>query len=192
MSFNKNKKVFLILFIAIFGLATVIYLWYSMYFSQSAIEKRINSQASYSILSQNQDISVEFRIPPEYIPRKQGDVYNIHQEIYNDHNTKIYLETVALYLPPKNTRDLFIELKFEHKFNFREGKFVSPYTYNGPNSVGHVIFEPRYFDDNGEEIIINDGHGNSVVFFTPDQISHLKGGLTLKYKGFNLVEYSKK
>jgi hypothetical protein len=181
--------------VAIILLIVVVFIGYQLLisrFSQTQLAKNIESRNGYKIVSQQQTVPISFRIEPKYIPKKQGDIFNLHKEIYNENNTKIYLETVALYNPPKNTRDLFIELKFEQTYQYKGGRFVTPTIYNNDDTYSEIMFQPKYYLDNGNEIYINDGNGNKEVFFMPDQLKKLEGGLTIKFSGYNLVEYSKK
>jgi hypothetical protein len=99
------------------------------------------------------------------------------------------LEAVALYNPPQNTRDLFIQLKFEPNYHYKGGSFVTNSIFNDDGTTSSAMFQPKYYSDNGDEILINDGNGSKEVFFTPNQLKNVEGGITLKFKGFNLVEY---
>ncbi|WP_167279095.1 hypothetical protein [Paenibacillus lupini] len=160
-------------------------------YSQSVIEDNIFSQNRYRITSQQQSIKLEFRIDPADIPRKPGEVFQLHKLIYNHHHTKIYLETVAWHNPPKNSDNIYITLKFDPTYLYSKGSFVTSTIFKEEHSYADVMFLPKYYADDGSVIPINDGNSSREVFIPTEQLKGLNGGLTLKYEGFNLVKYER-
>ncbi|MCM3630644.1 hypothetical protein M3194_25255 [Paenibacillus glycanilyticus] len=160
-------------------------------YSQSVMEDRILSQSGYRITSQQQAVKLDFRIDPKYIPKKQGEVFQLHEVIYNRNHTKIYLETVAWYNPPNNSDHIYIKLKFEPTYLYGKGSFVTDTIFNEDNTYSQVMFMPRYYADDGSLLPINDGNSSRDVFIPAEQLEGLAGGVTLKFEGFNLVKYER-
>ncbi|WP_336785314.1 hypothetical protein [Paenibacillus sp. MMO-177] len=160
-------------------------------YSQSVIEDHIYARQGYRITGQQQSVKLEFRIDPAYIPKKQGDVFELHKLIYNRNHTKIYLETVAWYNPPQNSDNIYIELKFDPTYLYSKGSFVTDAIFNEDHSFSNVLFMPDYYADNRIKLPINDGNSRSSVFIPARQLAGLEGGLTLKFEGFNLVKYER-
>lgn len=160
-------------------------------YSQSVFEDRIFTQNGYRITSQQHSVKLAFRIDPAYIPRKQGEVFQPHQLIYASNHTRIYLETVAWYNPPKNSDNVYIILKFDLTYLYSKGSFVTDTIFNEDNSYGNVMFMPDYYTDDGSVLPINDGNGSREVFIPVEQLEGLSGGLNLRFEGFNLVKYER-
>jgi len=196
------KKVLLVILLA----TVMFYYFYLNYFDQNSLRNKIEFERGYNITDQSQKIEVCFNFLPSWLPKKNEKVKELHQNIYNEHNTIIAIEHVSL--TPDGLAKVTVAIK--PTYLYKSGEFITDYIIiKKQHGISHqyLNLEPIIFDRTGNQLN-NAGHyigklyiehpkfkkvapSSHFEFFIECRYFENNDPLLVKFSGLNLINYKK-
>lgn len=179
--------------IAITVLGIILFIFW-FYFLTTGLEESVLKENGYKITSQSQEITFKYKVMPSLLPKKDGEIIKLHQEIYNNHNTLIFLKKIG------NLKGNQVALSFVIVPTFQKqgGEIVLNrviHEENGLISESYVDPRPLFVNEMGKEVEISSGvsRGPGNKFGLIIDIKDIKDneGLNITFKEFNLIKYIK-
>ncbi|GEM_PF-5126558 len=185
----KYQRIILIIGILILGS----YFVWSNYFSQEALEKRIEYEQGYKINNQ-QEIEVEFNFDPSWIPKEDEATNKINRIIYEGYSSVIYLESVTNRSGPYIT----VEFLIKPTYSYEGGEYLSSYIIEkDPRGFRSLII--NCYEKNAQQgynlslcSYFGSGPGKLFgIYLNRQLLSSVDHPITIKLGPLNLIKYTK-
>ncbi len=158
----------------------------------SAVYERIMNKDGYEVHMLLEQISTEFDVQPEWIPKQDGEETKLNLVIANQYDTDIVLESISRW-----DRNIVVNIQGKHKLDRHSGQFLSNTVFNPDGSYSFTNGEKRWSVTSpaGEDLLKErygngDGPGDqSSISIDIKYLDQMKEGFHVRFSGYNAYHY---